>query len=54
MTIAEADAAIAWFTERLTEQQELAADSLEEYKENKLIFDTEVERYNERIAIEEE
>lgn len=51
VTIAEAEAAIAWYTERLTEQQELAEYALEEYKENKLVFDTEVERYNERIAI---
>lgn len=52
--IAMGNAAAAYFEEELVKQQEFASYASEEYKEVKLRFDTEVARYEERKAIQEE
>jgi hypothetical protein len=52
--VAMAEAAVQYYQGILDEQTEVAAVALEEYTENKTRFDTEVARYNERKAINEE
>ena len=49
---AVADALNAWFAERLTEQTELAAETKAVYDEQKLQFDTQVERELEYAGIQ--
>jgi hypothetical protein len=49
---AVADALNAWFAERLTEQTELAAETKANYDEQKLRFDTQVERELEYAGIQ--